>query len=411
MTETSRFPFYIKLTAILVCLIAIFVTFYFGQEIIAPVLLSLLFAIMLRPVVTFLIKRLRFPHFIAVVFAIVLFVLLFLGVFYFISSQISVMANDWGKIKTNFLFHLEHFQQLIRDNFHLSKREQNEIITKATNDGMDSGKKIVGSTLNSFADIVMNLTLIPIYTFLFLLYQNHFITFLCKLVKPENHKKLREVLYQIKIAVQSYITGLLFEMVAVSILTTIGLYLIGVPYYMLLGIITGILNLVPYIGILFAGALSIVVALSGSTDLTIAFGVIAVNIVVQLIDNNILVPIFINSKVQINALVSIIGIIIGNVLGGITGMFLAIPVIAIIKVIFDRIDTLEPWGYLFGDDIPKTYNWHNIKLPSYNYHHTTASTEFTTDIAAPSTIDEVKKVEVEKTNEKEENNSGETAEK
>ena len=354
MSETMKFPFYIKLTAILFCLIGLFVILYFFQDIISPILLSLLFAIILRPVVVFLMRRLRFPHFVAVVFAIVLFVLIFLSVFYFISLQISDMANDWEKIKANFFYHIEHFQQLIIDNFHLSKLEQNEIITNATKDTIKSSNQIVGSTLNSFGDLLLNITLIPIYIFLFLFYQNHFITFLGKVIKPENHKKLRDVLVQIKIAVQSYVVGLTFEMIAVSALTSIGLYLIGVEYFLLLGIITGILNLVPYIGILFAGALSIMVSLSGSTDLSLVAGVIIVNLIVQLIDNNILVPLFVNSKVQINAFVSIVGIIIGNIFAGITGMFLAIPIIAIIKVIFDRIDTLEPWGYLLGDDLPKT---------------------------------------------------------
>lgn len=379
MSETVKHPFFIRLSAILLCLIGLFVILYFGRDIIFPILLSLLFAIILRPVVSFLIRRLRFPHFVAVIFAILLFVLIFLGIFYFISLQISDMANDWGKIKDNFYYHIEHFQQMIRDNFNLSKREQNEIIGNATKNGFKSGNEIVGSTLNSFSDILLNLTLIPIYTFLFLLYQNHFITFFTKLYKPQNHKKLREILFQIKTAVQSYIVGLLFEMVAVSVLTTVGLYLIGVEYFILLGIITGILNLVPYIGILFAGVLSIVVSLSGSTDLSIVLGVIVVNIIVQFIDNNILVPMFVNSKVQINAFVSIVGIIVGNVLGGITGMFLAIPIIAIIKVIFDRIDSLEPWGYLLGDDIPKTYEWHKIKFPHYSYHNTSTIVDFDSD--------------------------------
>jgi predicted PurR-regulated permease PerM len=379
MSDNMKFPLYIKLSAILISLVVLFITLFFGQDIISPVLLSLVFAIMLRPIVSFLIKKLRFPHFVAVIFAIFLFVMLFLGVFYFISMQISDMANDWGKIKNNFYYHIEHFQQIIRENFNLSKRDQNEIITNATNDTMTSSKEIVGTTLNSFADFLLKIILIPIFTFLFLLYQNHFVTFLCKLVKPESHKKLREILYQIKIAVQSYITGLLFEMIAVAVLTTIGLYFIGCEYFILLGIITGILNLIPYIGILFAGALSIAVSLTGSTDLTIVFGVIGVNLIVQFIDNNILVPLFVNSKVQINALVSIIGIMIGNVLGGITGMFLAIPIIAIIKVIFDRIDTLEPWGYLLGDDLPKVYEWHKIKFPRYNYHNKSIMVDFETD--------------------------------
>lgn len=409
MPDSINPPFYIKLTTLLVLLISVSVILYFGSEIISPILLSLLFAIMLRPIVSFLIKRLRFPHLLAVVLTVTLFVLLFFTIIYFISMQVSVMVNDWGKIKANFMYHIDHFQQMIIDNFHLSRREQNEIINKATSDSLDSGKELVGTTLNSFADIIFNGTLIPIFTFLILLYQNHFVTFLTKLVKTENHKKLREVLFQIKIAVQSYVVGLLFEMIAVSVLTTIGLYFIGVEYFILLGIITGILNLVPYIGILFAGALSIVVSLSGSTDLTIVFGVVGVNIVVQFIDNNILVPMFVNSKVQINALVSIIGIFIGNAFGGIVGMFLAIPVIAIIKVIFDRIETLEPWGYLFGDDIPKTYNWHNIKFPSYNYQHTTATAEFTTEIVAPTPVEEAR--EEEKPTESEENSSDDTVAK
>ncbi len=180
---------------------------------------------------------------------------------------------------------------------------------------------------------------------------------------------------------QSYVVGLLFEMVAVSVLTTIGLYFIGVRYFILLGIITGILNMIPYIGILFAGALTIVVSLTGSTDLSIIIGVIVVNIIVQLIDNNILVPLLVNSKVQINALVSIVGIIIGNVLGGITGMFLAIPIIAIFKVIFDRIEGLEPWGYLLGDDLPKTFEWHKIRIPMYNYNTSTTSVNFSNEVS------------------------------
>jgi len=379
MTPKMKFPFYIKLASILLCLMGLFTIVYFGQDIIFPLLLSLLFAIILRPVVTFLNRRLRFNHFLAVVIAIIVFILLFVSVFYFISLQISDMANDWGTIKNNFYFHLEHFQELIRDNFDLSKNEQKRFITSASQGSLDNGKAIVGSTLSSFTDILLTMTLIPIYTFLFLLYQNHFITFLCKLFKPEYHKNLRDVLVHIKIAVQSYVVGLIVEMIGVSILTTIGLYIIGIEYFILLGIITGILNLIPYIGILVAGVISILVSLSGSTDLTVIFGVIIVNIIVQLIDNNILVPLFVNSKVQINALVSIVGIIIGNVLGGITGMFLAIPIIAIFKVIFDRVEPMKPWGYLMGDDLPKTFEWHKIKIPHYHYDNSTSSINFNYD--------------------------------
>jgi predicted PurR-regulated permease PerM len=135
--------------------------------------------------------------------------------------------------------------------------------------------------------------------------------------------------------------------------------LIGLKYAIVLGIITGILNLIPYIGILFAGILSVIATLTASPDITLIIGVIIIVIVVQLIDNNLIVPLVVGSKVQINAFASIIGIIIGGVIAGFSGMFLAIPIIAILKVIFDRIESLAPWGYVMSDELPKKYVWQN----------------------------------------------------
>ena len=187
-----------------------------------------------------------------------------------------------------------------------------------------------------------------------------------KLFKEKHQKELQDILIHVKLAIQSFLVGLLIEMGVVATLTGIGYMIIGVQYAVLLGAITGILNLIPYIGILVAGLLSIIATLTNSTDISIITSVITVNIVVQLIDNNILVPMIVSSKVKINALVSIIGIIIGGAIAGVAGMFLAIPVIAILKVIFDRVEDLEPWGFLMGDDLPKTYEWRKLKFPSFD---------------------------------------------
>ncbi|HOZ86650.1 MAG TPA: AI-2E family transporter, partial [Bacteroidia bacterium] len=134
----------------------------------------------------------------------------------------------------------------------------------------------------------------------------------------------------------------------------------------LLGVITGVLNMIPYIGILVAGGISILATLTSTAEVSVILGVVIVNALVQLIDNNLLVPMVVSSKVKINAFVSIVAIIIGGALGGIAGMFLAIPLIAIIKVIFDRIESFEPWGFLMGDDLPKVYQWGGIKLTRYD---------------------------------------------
>ena len=369
MNETIKFPFYAKVTFILVMLIAIFYFLYIAQDILIPLIMAFLFAILLRPVMLFLKKKLHFPHILAAILSVLLFVTFIVGIIVFLSIEISDFTNDWDKIQHNFKIHVSHFQEYIREHFNISNREQQKYINDATNDTMKNGKEIIGVTLMSFTDTLLNLTLIPIYMFLILLYRTHFMKFLCKLFKPEHHDKLKEILSQIKISIKSYLLGLTFELIVVSALTSIGLMIVGVEYAILLGIITGILNLIPYIGILVACVISIFATLTGSPELSLVVGVVVVNLIVQLIDNNILVPMIVSSKVEINAIVSIVGIIIGGAIAGVPGMFLAIPIIAIMKVIFDRIAPLEPWGYLMGDDLPKTYEWHKIKLPLYNYEN------------------------------------------
>ena len=357
MKDSIQFPFYAKLAFVLLSLISIFTILYFGQDIIVPILMSLLFAILLRPIAHFLKAKWRFPHVLAVTCTVVLFVLMVIGILFFISWQISDIANDWDAIQTNLSIHFDTIQKFISSNFNLNNVEQKVLIDNASKNVLESGKNIIGTSLVSVSDVILNLTLIPIYIFLFLLYRTLFITFLSKLFQPEHHEKLQDILYHIKVSVQSYIVGLLIEMVIVSTLTTVGFMIVGVKYAIVLGLITGLLNLIPYIGILFAGILSIIATLTASPDLTLITGVLIIVIVIQLIDNNLIVPMIVGSKVQINALVSIVGIIIGGVIAGFSGMFLAIPIIAILKVIFDRIESLEPWGYLMSDEVPQNYSW------------------------------------------------------
>lgn len=369
MNNPIQLPFYAKLAFTLVSVISIFVIFYVGQSIILPILIAMLFAILLRPIGAFLENKIRLPHIIATLFSVILLVLVVAGIFTFISIQVAEMASDWDKIRSNFKIHLSELQNMIRDRFNVSEVEQKTIIDDATKDSIKGGS-VISTTLLSFTDMLVNLLLIPIYTFLFLLYRTHFMKFFAKLVTSKNHDILHDIMCKVKVSVQSYIVGLLIQMITVSVLTTIGFMIIGLEYAILLGVITGILNLIPYIGILCAGVISIVASLTTTPDLSIVIGVIVVIAVTQLIDNNLLVPLIVSSKVQINAFVSIVGIIIGGALAGVAGMFIAIPTIAILKVIFDRVAPLHPWGYLMGDDLPKTYRWGKIQLPLYSYGDT-----------------------------------------
>ncbi|MGO4821044.1 MULTISPECIES: AI-2E family transporter [unclassified Flavobacterium] len=366
MSNTIKYPFYIRLAFSLISLISITYILYIGKGVLIPVLMAFLFAVLLLPVVHFLNDKIRIPHVLAVSLTVLFFVLIIIGILAFISYEITDIASDFARIKKNINLFITDIQRFIRTYFHVSIWEQRKYIEDVTQDSVKKGTETIGTTLMSITDTIVDMTLIPIYTFLILLYRTHFILFFAKLIKKQHHPKLQEILTQIKVAINSYIVGLIIEMIVVSVLTSLGLYMIGVEYFILLGIITGILNLIPYIGILIAGVVTILSSLTATPELSVILGVIIVNIIVQIIDNNILVPMIINTKVEINAFVSIVGIIIGGGIAGIAGMFLAIPLLAILKIIFDRIDSLEPWGYLMGDNLPKTFIWRNIKTPKNN---------------------------------------------
>jgi predicted PurR-regulated permease PerM len=325
-----------RLAFSLICIIGLTFILYIGESIIIPVIMAFLFAVLLLPIVHFLNNKIRLPHVLAVSLTVLLFVSVIIAILVFISIEISDIASDFARIQKNINLFIRDIQRYIRTNFQVSIWEQKKYIDGVAQDSVKKGTEKIGTTLLSVTDTIVNMTLIPIYTFLILLYRTHFILFFAKLVKKQYHTKLQEILTQIKVAINGYIVGLIIEMVLVSVLTSIGLYIIGVQYFILLGIITGILNLIPYIGILIAGIVTILSSLTATPELTVILGVIAVNVIVQIIDNNILVPMVINSKVEINAFVSIVGIIVGGSISGIAGMFLAIPVLAILKIIFDR---------------------------------------------------------------------------
>lgn len=356
--STIKFPAYVKLSLTLLSLSIITVILYFGQHILIPLLLSLLFAILLRPVVLLLNVKLKLPDTIAVFITVIVFVVSIATILLFVSWQVSDITDDWNKIKINLSAHFQNFQQWIKHRFHVSYSNQKNYMQQVTDETLKGDSDLMGNTLSSFTDTLVSLILIPIYTFLILLFRNHFTKFLYKVVRTENEPVLQAILTKVKTVVQSYIIGLIIEMGIVGLLTTIGLMALGVEYAIFLGVLTSILNLIPYIGILVAAFISILATLVNSHEISLIIGIIILNIVVQLIDNNLIVPKIVGNKVRINALATMVGVIIGGAVSGIAGMILSIPLIAILKVVCDHIERLKPLGFLIGNDTPEKIKSH-----------------------------------------------------
>jgi predicted PurR-regulated permease PerM len=220
-------------------------------------------------------------------------------------------------------------------------------------DSIDSGgSNLVRSTLGTILGTLSVVVLIPIYVFMMLFYKPLILDFLFNIFAEKHSLRVAEILSETKAAVQSFMQGLMIETAIVCTLNSIALIVIGVPSAVVIGVIGGLLNLLPYIGGLVAIALPVLMLTITREGYSAQLLVIASYLVIQFIDNNILVPRIVSKKVQINALISIVIVLLGGALWGIAGMFLSIPFIGVLKIIFDRVDELKPWGKLLGDEVP-----------------------------------------------------------
>ncbi len=189
-----------------------------------------------------------------------------------------------------------------------------------------------------------------IYTLFLLSYRRLILNFLVSVFLEENSTVVHDIVEKVQHILRKYIIGLFIEMCVVSVGVCIAFWALGIKYAALLAIITGLLNIIPYIGIFTSMLISFLITFAtGATTGKLLLVVITL-IITHLVDSNILLPGIVGSKVKINPLITVLGVVLGEMIWGIAGMFLSIPVIAVLKIIFDRIDSLKPWGILLGEE-------------------------------------------------------------
>jgi len=350
MASTRQTPFYTKLAMVLISLIALFYIAVLGKTLLVPLIFGLLFSVMLLPLANFLERRLHFPRSLASLVSVLLLVCSLAALLYLVGQQITTLADDWPQFKEQVTSSVSDVQRWISTKFHIRIKQQMTYVNNATSKLLETGSSVIGDVVVSFSSVLLTLVFILIDTFFLLYYRRLIIRFLVAVFKEENSVIVYDVLAQIQSRIRQYILGLVLEMVIVATATCLALWILGIKYSILLGLITGLFNVVPYIGIFTAALLSVLVtfATAGAAKLLL---VVAVILGIHLIDSNVLLPVVVGSKVRINAFITVLGVIVGEATWGIPGTFLAIPIIAIAKIVFDRIEPLKPWGYLFGDEV------------------------------------------------------------
>jgi predicted PurR-regulated permease PerM len=322
-----------------------------GDGIIMPVLMAFFLSIMLLPVYRFL-RAKKFPEVLAIFLPILLVAILLSGIVWFFSAQVSNLATDFPQIQKNISSHLTSLSNWINQKTDFSTQEQVKFLKDQSSKLLSYGGNLASGAALSLTSVFVFLGLVPIYIFLFLSYKNLLLRFVFIWFEPDQHKKVKEAMKETEVIIKSYLIGLMIQIAYITILLGGILMIIGIKHALLIGVIFAILNLIPYVGALIGNLIGVLLTLTSSQEIWPIFTVLGVIAFVQFLDNNILMPRIVGSKVKINALAAILGVFVAGSMVGVAGMFLALPIIAVLKIIFDRSDMFKPWGVLLGDENP-----------------------------------------------------------
>jgi predicted PurR-regulated permease PerM len=351
MFKNSIMPFYVKASIFFIGLSALLAILYIAQGIIVPIIFALIISVLLHPVVNYFI-RFKINRIISIIITLLITLIIIVGFSLFLYSQAVNFSDSWPLFVTKFTQIIDQSILSVSEYLNIKPSIIQSWVTKTQHELINVDGMLVGQTLVTVGGSLATLFLVPVYVFVILYYQPLLIEFIHRLFNKMHQVQVSDIITETKSVIQYYLVGLIFETIIVATLNSLGLLLLGIQYAVLLGVLGALLNLIPYIGGIIAVALFMMVALVTKTSAWFAVYVFGIHIFIQIIDNNYIVPIIVASKVKINALFSIIVVFIGNAMWGISGMFLSIPLLAIVKVIFDRIDSMKPWGFLFGDTLP-----------------------------------------------------------
>ena len=355
-------PFYIKTAFIFLCAYAFVYMLYAGEAILAPLAYSTILAILLNPMVNFQVNH-KVPKVLAIAVSVLLALLVCIGFMFFISSQCSMFIETYPKLVEKFNTTSRQIITWVSENTGVQPVKVNTWIKEAQSQILSNTGTAVSRALGTLSNMLVVIFLIPVYTFMILFYKPLLLEFIRKLFNTIYHVTVVEVLSSTKVIIQSYLTGLLIEALLVATLNSVGLLLLGVDYAIIMGITGALLNVIPYIGGIIATALPMLIAYITKDSALSPILVLLVYLIIQFIDNHYIIPSVVASKVKLNALISLIVVLLGGAIWGIAGMFLSIPFTAIMKVIFDHIEKLKPWGFLLGNIVPSYTKFSFQKAP------------------------------------------------
>ncbi|WP_192820987.1 AI-2E family transporter [Rufibacter sp. LB8] len=342
-----KIPSFAKYVLILLGLYLLLFFLQTFSSILIPLCFSALFALLLLPMTRVMERKL--PRALAITICLVLVIIVLALLVWFLSSQLASFSEELKEINSKISMLIAKFQGFLQEQFGIKPTNKNEFLEKAMGTITQSGTAFLGSTISLTTGALTVFTLIPIYVFCMLYFRDHLRQFMFQFIANNRRGSLMDTVDNIQRVVQGYLSGLLIVICIVSVLNSVGLLVMGVEYAIFFGVLAAILTIIPYIGILIGALFPALFVLVDTGSIGQALIVVAIFGFVQFLEGNFITPYIVGSRVSINPFAAILALIIGGEIWGAPGMILSIPIIAILKVLFDAYEPLKPFGFLLSD--------------------------------------------------------------
>ncbi len=350
VTQENRYPFWLKATIILFGISLLIILLVYGKFILMPLFFAAFFSFLVAPMVNRL-EKWKLGRAGSILLSMLLVIIVLSGIISLVSVQFVQFAEEIPEVTERLKTITNDSIDFVEGRLGITQEQQSDFIQKGLNNIIEKSGQYARSAVGATTNIFTNLTLLPIFMFFLLYYRGMYETFFYRLFDNSSNESIDDLIDRIEDVTQNYIVGMLTVVGILAVLNTTGLLIIGLENAIFFGVFAALIAIIPYIGTLIGGLLPTIYAFLFTDSLLMPLAVIIVFGIVQFLEGNLITPRIVGSKVAINPFMAMLALIVGAEIWGISGMILFVPLIGILRVIFEQIEGLKPYGYLLGNSI------------------------------------------------------------
>ena len=351
-----------RLAHFLICLTIVCYALYAGSSFFIPLAYGMFLALMLQPLCRWFENWTR-SRILSVILSLFTSGVIVIGVIFFFFNQVQEILTEADDIYSGLQETLYEWAEYGGGTFGLSGADVERYVDEAITSVSDEPFGIVSTGLSTSGVVLANFSLVAIYTFFFLLYRTAVKNFVLGQLSDDDQTEGLTTMNEVQQVAKNYLGGMGLVMLILGILNSLGLFAIGLDYFLIWGFLAAVLGIIPYIGTVIGGLLPFVFAIATTESIWQPLLVVVLYMTVQFVEGNFITPKVLGGSVKINALAAIISVIVGSFFWGLAGVVIAIPLLAMVRIVLTHIEPLRPFALLLSDDL---YERSTDFLTTYN---------------------------------------------